>query len=204
LIENAALDELVQRAREHDSAALGDSYREFRPRVTRLCRYLLGNREEAEDAAGEIFARLPRAMKSYDTPLPFPRWLLSIADHYCIDLLRKRRVEQRVFVSSDPDVPEPRARAASPLEELLCGEARARVQRAIKSLSERYRVPLALRHYNDLSYDEIATALGLARANVAVLIFRAKQEIRATLADAADSVDRKPRRRERESTKGTE
>jgi RNA polymerase sigma-70 factor (ECF subfamily) len=130
-------------------------------------------------------------MKSYDASLPFARWLLSITGHYCIDLLRKRRVEQRVFAPSDPEMPEPPATAASPLQELLSGETRAAVQRAIESLSERYRVPLVLRFYNDLSYDEIAVTLGLTRANVAVLIFRAKQELRARLTEYAGSIGRK-------------
>ena len=52
-------------------------------------------------------------------------------------------------------------------------------------MGERYRLPLVLRYYNDLSYDEIAATLGLTRANVAVLIFRAKQELRAKLAKTA-------------------
>ena len=55
------------------------------------------------------------------------------------------------------------------------------MQEAIQGLSERYRLPLVLRYYNDLSYEEIARVLGSTRANVAILIFRAKQELRAKL-----------------------
>jgi RNA polymerase sigma-70 factor, ECF subfamily len=73
------------------------------------------------------------------------------------------------------------------LQEMLSLEARESVQQAIETLGERYRLPLVLRYYNDLSYDEIAATLGLTRANVAVLIFRAKQELRAKLAKAATS-----------------
>ena len=102
-MDEATLKVLVQRADANDAGALADLYREFRPRVFGLCRYMLGSREEAEDATSEIFARLQRAMKSYDASLPFPRWLLSITGHYCVDLLRKRRLEQRVFASTSPD-----------------------------------------------------------------------------------------------------
>jgi len=184
-MDEATLKLLIQRADAKDAGALADLYREFRPRVFGLCRYMLGSREEAEDATSEIFARLQRAMKSYDASLPFPRWLLSITGHYCVDLLRKRRVEQRVFAPASPDLPEPSSTSASPLQELLSLEARETVQKAIETLGERYRLPLVLRYYNDLSYDEIAATLGLTRANVAVLIFRAKQELRAKLAKTA-------------------
>ena len=72
-MDEATLKLLVQRADANDAGALADLYREFRPRVFGLCRYMLGSREEAEDATSEIFARLERAMKSYDASLPFPR-----------------------------------------------------------------------------------------------------------------------------------
>jgi RNA polymerase sigma-70 factor, ECF subfamily len=184
-MDEATLKLLVQRSGANDAGALADLYREFRPRVFGLCRYMLGSREEAEDATSEIFARLERAMKSYDPSLSFPRWLLSITGHHCVDLLRKRRAEQRVFASASPDLPEPSSTSASPLQELLSLEVRETVQEAIEALGERYRLPLVLRYYNDLSYDEIAATLGLTRANVAVLIFRAKQELRANLTKTA-------------------
>jgi RNA polymerase sigma-70 factor, ECF subfamily len=52
-------------------------------------------------------------------------------------------------------------------------------------LPEQYRVPLTLRYYSELSYDEIAEELKLSRPNVATLIFRAKQQLRRALGGAA-------------------
>jgi len=57
------------------------------------------------------------------------------------------------------------------------------VKKAIAALPQLYRVPLTLRYYSDLSYDEIAEQLGLGRANVATLIFRAKQQLRRALGE---------------------
>jgi RNA polymerase sigma-70 factor (ECF subfamily) len=181
-MDEATLKVVVQRAGANDAGALADLYREFHPRVFGLCRYMLGSREEAEDAASEIFARLQKAMKSYEASLPFPRWLLSVTSHYCVDLLRKRRVEQRLFETASAEAAEPAAGSPSPLEELLASESRDVVRQAIENLGQRYRLPLVLRYYSDLGYDEIAAALGLTRANVAILIFRAKQELRLVLA----------------------
>jgi RNA polymerase sigma-70 factor, ECF subfamily len=180
-LDDATLSALVQRAGAADGEALAALYRHFHRRVLGLCRYLLGSETEAEDAASEVFARLPRAMNSYDSSLPFPRWLMSVTSHYCIDLLRKRTVEKRLFGPAEADAPEPAAAMPSPLQELLTSEARGEVRSAVAALPERYRLPLALRYYNEMSYDEIAATLELTRAHVATLIFRAKQELRRAL-----------------------
>jgi RNA polymerase sigma-70 factor (ECF subfamily) len=70
----------------------------------------------------------------------------------------------------------------SPLGAVLSTEERMQVRDAIARLPENYRVPLILRYYGELSYDEIAQQLGLQRNYVAALIFRAKQELRRKLA----------------------
>lgn len=164
-----------------DRQAYGEVYREFHPRVLGLCRYLLGSHDEAEDASNEVFVRLPAAVKTYDTALPFSRWLASVASHYCIDLLRRRRSEQRVLEPTDPEAPEPAASDTSPLEDLLAREERTRVRAAIARLPERYSVPLVLRYYNEMSYEEIAERLGVSHENVKTLIFRAKEKLRKSL-----------------------
>jgi RNA polymerase sigma-70 factor (ECF subfamily) len=61
-------------------------------------------------------------------------------------------------------------------------EERVRVRDAIAGLPDNFRLPLVLRYYSELSYDEIARELGLQKNNVATLIFRAKQELRRKLA----------------------
>jgi RNA polymerase sigma-70 factor (ECF subfamily) len=61
-------------------------------------------------------------------------------------------------------------------------EERAQVRNAVASLPDKYRLPLTLRYYSELSYDEIAEQLELERNHVAALIFRAKQQLRRKLA----------------------
>ncbi len=183
--EIEALDAIIQRAQAGDDDAFGEIYRAYRPRVFGLCRYLLGSVEAAEDAASEVFIRARRAMSSYDSSLPFPRWLLSIASHHCIDVLRRRRIEQRLFETDESDGSEWSGAPASALNELLAAEQGEAVRAAIGGLPDRLRVPLVLRFYNEMSYDQIATSLRLKRNHVATLLFRAKKELRRTLARSA-------------------
>lgn len=183
-MEESRLEALLPRARAGDAAALAELYRLFSRRVFGLCRHLLGSGEAAEDATSEVFLRAQRAMSSYDSALPFPRWLLSIAANHCVDLLRRRRVEMRLFAPGEAELPEPPGSGPSPLGVLLVEEQRAAVRSAVAALPERCRAPLVLRYYADLSYEEIGVALQLPRSQVATLIFRAKKELRRVLASA--------------------
>jgi RNA polymerase sigma-70 factor (ECF subfamily) len=161
-----------------EGEAFASLYREFHPRVLGICRYLLGSRDEAEDASSEVFLRLPKALRSYDRDLPFARWLSTVAGRYCLDLLRRRSLERRRLVPVNPDQPEPVASVRSPLESLLSSEEQASVQAAVARLPEMYRTPLVLRYYRELSYAEISDRLGISQGTVKTRIFRAKRELR--------------------------
>jgi RNA polymerase sigma-70 factor, ECF subfamily len=163
-------------------ATLGELYTRFHPQMLRLCLYLLGSMEEAEDAASEVFARLPRALESYDPAQSLEPWLSRVASNYCVDVLRRRRSEQRIFQPVNPEAPEPAADSVSPLRRVLSNEEGEIVRQALARLPEHYRLPLIQRYWQDLGYHEIARNLGLTRANVATLIFRAKKALQGALA----------------------
>jgi RNA polymerase sigma-70 factor, ECF subfamily len=183
-MEGLDLESVIQRARGHDAEAMGEIYHRYVRRVFGLCRYMLDSRDSAEDATSEVFLKLQRSIESYDGSIPFPRWLLRVAGNQCIDVLRRRQRGRRVIVKVEDRTavieavsPEP-----SPLGAAITREERAQLRDAIARLPENYRVPLVLRYYSELSYDEIAEQLGLGRNHVAALIFRAKQELRRRVA----------------------
>ena len=183
-MEGQDLKSVIESARGHDAEALGEIYRRYVRRVFGLCRYMLDSRESAEDATSEVFLKLQRSIESYDGSIPFPRWLLRVAGNQCIDVLRRRRRGQQVIVEVEDGAAVIEATSAepSPLGTVIRMEERVQLQAAIARLPENYRVPLVLRYYGELSYDEIAKELGLERNYVAALIFRAKQELRRRLA----------------------
>ena len=181
--EGPDLESVIERAQGHDAEALGEIYRLYFRRVSGLCRYMLDSRESAEDATSEVFLKLQRSIESFDGSIPFPRWLLRVSGNQCIDALRRRKRGRQVIVEVEDRVAviEAASSEPSPLGAVLSAEERAQVRDAIVRLPENYRVPLVLRYYSELSYDEIAQQLGLQRNYVAALIFRAKQELRRKL-----------------------
>lgn len=179
------LESVIERARARDAEALGEIYRRYVARVFGLCHYMLKSRESAEDATAEVFLKLQRSIQTCDGSIPFDRWLLRVAGNQCIDALRRRRRGRQVIVEvEDPAavMEEVPGSELSPLGAVMRTEEKAQVRDAIVRLPENYRLPLVLRYYGELSYDEIARQLGIQRNYVAALIFRAKQELRRRLA----------------------
>jgi RNA polymerase sigma-70 factor (ECF subfamily) len=183
-MESLDLESVLERARGHDAEAVGEIHHRYVRRVFGLCRHMLGSRESAEDATSEVFLKLQRSIESYDGSIPFPRWLLRMAGNQCIDLLRRRRRERQVMVEVEDGASVTEATSSEPsaLSNVIKMAEREQVQAAIARLPENYRVPLVLRYYSELSYDEIGQQLGLQKNHVATLIFRARQELRRKLA----------------------
>ena len=179
-VEEGAIRLHVERAQAGEDEALGELFRQLRPDVLRLCTRLLGA-VDAEDSANEVFQRAQRGLDGYDPAQPFRRWLLSIAAHHCIDGLRRRNLEKRLFDPAESDVEDLAADTSSALEGLVRAQRQAAVQAALDRLPDRYRAPLVLRYFAELGYDAIAEKLGMTHSQVASSLFRAKQRLRELL-----------------------
>ena len=175
--------EVVGRATTGDRAAFADLYGAYAEDVARLCRRLLGPGDEVQDARSEVFFRAQQALASYDAARPFRRWLLAIAAHHCLDRLRRRHVEGRLFTEAELSELELPAAAPSPLGLALARERRDQLLAALDALPERQRAPLVLRYFAELPYDAIAELLDVTVRDVGVLLFRAKLRLREALGE---------------------
>jgi RNA polymerase sigma-70 factor (ECF subfamily) len=137
---------------------------------------MLGNREEAEDAAQEAFLRAYRNLKRYDPNRKFATWLLSIASHYCIDRLRRRRLQ---LVSLDDLLPGRERSASTPGVEVnyLQQEHAGEVRSLLDGIGEKDRAAVILRYWYDLSYEEIADSLSLSVSAVKSRLHRTRREL---------------------------
>ena len=174
--------DLIVRARTGDTQAWGDLYREYAPAIFRFCRRAMPTREDAEDATMEIFMKLRDKLIQYDQSRSFTAWLYKVAANHCWDMLRRRRVRQD---KETEDVTEMPLEAPEPnqLEKLIEERTSEEVRRALDKLGLRARMALVMRYYSDMSYDEIADALGVRRAFVGVVLLRARHELRQALGE---------------------
>jgi RNA polymerase sigma-70 factor (ECF subfamily) len=163
-------------------AAFAEAYTAHFRQVRGLCRQLLGSADRAEDAAQEAFIRAYRALATFDSAQPFGAWIMRIARNHCLDLLRRRSTERALFGNEADEAALAEAPEPDGLGVVLTAERATAVNAAVAKLPERYRVPLALAYYADADYNEIANQLGITRTHVGVLLCRAKQLLRQSLA----------------------
>jgi RNA polymerase sigma-70 factor (ECF subfamily) len=174
--------ELIVRARTGDTQAWGDLYREYAPAIFRFCRRAMPTREDAEDATMEIFMKLRTKLVQYDQSRSFTAWLYKVAANHCWDMLRRRRVRQGKETEDVTEIPL-EAPEPNQLEKLIEERTSEEVRRALDKLGLRARMALVMRYYSDMSYDEIADALGVRRAFVGVVLLRARHELRQALGE---------------------
>ena len=166
--------QLVFQARQGDSAAFTQLVETYQKPVYNLCyRMLNHNAEDAEDAAQEAFLRAYRSLRRYDPNRPFSTWLLSIAAHYCIDQMRKRRM---MIVSIEdlpiPEVPDPEPGLET---KVSLGEEKRRIRGLLDVLDSTDRAAVVLYYWYDFSYAEICQALSLTESAVKSRLHRARR-----------------------------
>ena len=163
--------------------------------VYNLCYRMLGHAESAEDAAQETFLRAYQHLHRYDINRSFATWLLSIAAHYCIDRMRKRKLpvfsvdEDEEFTFQIPD-----AGALHPETESVRGEHRKQVHLLIQTLDTTDRAAIVMRYWYDFSEKEIAEALNLTVSAVKSRLHRARKQLGKTWQETSTTahVERSP------------
>ncbi|HSR46489.1 MAG TPA: sigma-70 family RNA polymerase sigma factor [Anaerolineales bacterium] len=177
----------LQQARDGDPEAFEAVVEAYQVPVYNLCYRMLSDRNLAEDAAQETFLRAYRKLDRYDERRSPRTWILSIAAHHCIDLLRRRRllgfqpIDDMEIPSSHP----------SPEATLIRREAEAEIAQLLEGLAPEERAVITLRYWYDLSIEEIGEAVGMSSSAVRTRLYRARR----ALADRMQAGEHSPSRR---------
>ena len=166
----ADLQTLVRTCLAGDQPAMLALVERFRGQVFGLCYRMLGQRQDAEDAAQETFVRVLKNLHRWDPERAFEPWLFAIAGNRCRTALasRKRRPVPEASVEQLPDK-SPDTRSAEHLAE--------EVHLALAGLREDYRQAFVLFHEHELSYAEIGASMEIPIGTVKTWVHRARREL---------------------------
>jgi len=165
-------------SRQGDSQAFSRLVGMYAKPVYNLCYRMLGNPQDAEDAAQETFLRAYRALDRYDPQRKFATWLLSIAANYCID--QHRRVRPQLVSLEETAQVELRQSEPGPERQALALETHHEVQHLLRSLPARDRAAVILYYWYAYSYAEIARALSVSESALKARLHRARRSLAAT------------------------
>lgn len=182
---------LVRRLKDRDERAFREMVEEYGDRVFSLTYRMLGNREEAEDLAQEVFITIFKSIDSFRGDSKFSTWLYRVTANHCknrIKYLARRHDRDRAELNERVEavsaggatlaaprpVPRPDAQLeGAQLEQIL--------QEAIGELDEEQRILVILRDVEDLSYEEICAIAELPEGTVKSRLHRARMALRKKL-----------------------
>ena len=168
--------ELIVLARKGDQGAYGVLVRRHQDRIYRHLLNLTGSREEALELAQEVFIKAWQAMPTWQPEAQFHTWLYRIASNAALDVLRRRKVVPFVPLDDDYDAP---ADQPGPEAQLQARQGLRRLDAALARLLPEQREIVLLREVEGLSYDELATTLGIDQGTVKSRLSRARVALAA-------------------------
>lgn len=181
-------DKLVARAAKGDQ----DAYRDLLDKYQKPLYYhiikMVKDPEQAEDLVQEAFVKAFDNLDSYNTNYAFSTWLYRITTNHTIDYLRKKKL--KTFSINEPIKTKDghvdfqiEDQTAETDRNIIRKQRQDIIHEAIHNLPEKYRIVIEMRHLEELSYDEIATALDLPLGTVKAHIFRAREMLYKALKD---------------------
>ena len=169
--------DLILRTRRGETEAFGELVRRTQTAVFNVCYRLLGERREAEDLTQETFLRAWERLHTFDAERPFLPWIRRVAANLCLNHLS-------ACAPASPELDEERDRAnpeSGPPQLVEQRQQAEQIRAALMALPPRYRVVIELRHFQELSYEEIAQTLNRPLSDVKSDLFRARKMLKPAL-----------------------
>ena len=177
--------DLLARLKAGDDEALAPLMARHERRLYGIAYGYLRNSDDALEVVQDAFVKLYQQSAKIDTRAELGAWLTRVAINGAIDRYRqrKRRGSREITVETQ-DWPEAEASVDDPLDNLETEHSRRAIERGLLALNERQRAVVTLRHFSELSLDEIATTLGVRLGTVKSSLNRALARMKTALTEA--------------------
>ena len=178
--------ELVERIISGETELFTDLVSRYEKRIVNYVYRIIRRYEEAHDLTQEIFIKVYMALDRYDPKYQFSTWIFRIAQNSAIDSIRKKSLPEVSMTRPAQDGEEARPReiadeGVSPFRDLKNKELSAAIDAAVEELPADYRELVQLRHFGELSYDEIAELKKMPLGTVKNKLFRARNMLKDAL-----------------------
>ncbi len=175
-------DKLISKVKEGDLYSFDLLVKRYQKRVYFLAYRMVKNHDAADDIAQETFINAFKSIKSFKAGYNFYTWLYRICVNLSINYLKREKFVLSESQFAETSSPLERETAGSdPSNHLALKELENKIEKAIDSLSPKYKAVLVLRIYDDLSYEEIAKSLKVSLGTVMSRLFRAREKMQKML-----------------------
>ncbi len=166
----------INRILDGDTGAFKFLVEKYQNMVYTLALKITGNREEAEDAAQEIFLKCYRSLRSYNNQAAFATWLYRIAYNHAVDTVKKNKGKWYKEIT-EGDTEQSETETHSLDEKIDLKEIRVLMKDTIHRLSPDDQVIVALYYYEELPLRDIAEIMGIKENNVKIKLYRIRSKL---------------------------
>jgi RNA polymerase sigma-70 factor, ECF subfamily len=169
--------EIVRQIQSGDAAAFDELMRRYKRPVVNFIFRMLGNAQDADDVAQDVFVRVYQNLDTYRPETKFSTWLFALARNAAIDRIRWRSRHRTESIESAPEL----IASSGTAEEVNTREIGDQIAAAIAKLPEDQKTAIVLCEFHGMSYAEIAGVMRCSEKSVESRLYRAKQTLRAAL-----------------------
>ncbi len=203
---------LIARAQEGDVAAFRQLVERHQRRAFAIALSLVRDENDARELVQDAFLRVYRGLNSFQGGSSFFTWLYRIITNLSIDLIRKpgrqlADIDEARFESDESQEAEfpllSRVDGSDPVDVVRRREIAGRLQAALDALPPYHRGVIVMREIEGLSYEEMATAMGVSKGTIMSRLFHARQKLQKALADCYEEQIGRIPESEREPAEGS-
>lgn len=176
-------EEIAANVQKGDVDAFGELVERYETRITRYAGKFLLSGEDAKDLAQEVFIKAYMNIQSFDANRKFSSWLYRIAHNEFINAIKKRSRMPALSFDFDTIFPHPAAKETSD-SEANRRDLKEIMDKYIGKLNAKYREPLILYYFEEMSYQDISEVLSIPISTVGVRINRGKNLLKNIIGDS--------------------
>jgi RNA polymerase sigma-70 factor (ECF subfamily) len=185
--ENNECTTLVEKIIQGDISAFRELVEKFKKKIFYISFDILGDYQEAEDISQEVFIKIFRSINKFKKDAKMSTWIYQITVNTCIDAIRRKKAKPTIQIDegklADYWAVDSllSAKISSPESSADASLLQIKIQEALNKISDRERAVFVMRHYNELSINEIADVMKISSGTVKSFLFRGLQKLRKEL-----------------------
>jgi len=170
-------EQLAKFVQKGKSECFGELVNRYEGKMTAYVRRFLNNQDDARDLVQDVFMKVYKNIKSFDTSMRFSPWIYRIAHNESVNSIKRKVREPLNFFDPEVLFPHPVA-VENPQDDAELSEMKEVLESCMEDLDDKYKEVLVLRYFEDLDYKDIADILKIPVVTVGVRINRGKERLK--------------------------
>lgn len=177
-LENLPDEEVVVRVQAGEAELFGEVMHRYEPKIRRYAQRYFREREEITDLVQDVFIKVYENIQSFDASQRFSPWIYRIAHNEFVNKIAWKSIRNFVPIEGDELFPLQLPAPENVMRQAIAEDEKQLMEKYLAELDDKYKTPIIMFYYEDLSYEEISEILKIPVNTVGVRIKRGKDRLK--------------------------